>query len=279
MLMADKFGVSPDDVEILHSDTAVSPIGLDTYGSRSLAVGGIAVEMAADKVLDKARQIAAHQLEANADDLEFVAAAGEFRVKGTPTKAMPLAAVCFEAFTAHNLPDGMEPNLSEDMVYDPPNFVFPFGTHVAVVEVDTETGHVKLRGYTAVDDCGVQINPMIVEGQVHGGVVQGVAQALWEGAVYDDEGNLRNPTLIDYCIPSAAEVPSFTMGHTVTPSPTNLLGVKGVGEAGTIGSAPCVINAIVDALSPYGVTDVAMPATPERVWNLIDASTTKESAT
>jgi carbon-monoxide dehydrogenase large subunit len=278
MLMADKFGVSPDDVEILHSDTAVSPLGLDTYGSRSLAVGGVAVEMAADKVLDKARQIAAHQLEANADDLEFVAAAGEFRVKGTPAKAMPLAAVCFEAFTAHNLPDGMEPNLTADMTYDPPNFVFPFGTHVAVVEVDTETGAVKLRAYTAVDDCGVQINPMIVEGQVHGGVVQGVAQALWEGAVYDDDGNLRNPTLIDYCIPSAAEVPSLTLGHTVTPSPTNLLGVKGVGEAGTIGSAPCVINAIVDALSPYGITDMAMPATPERVWNAIQESSTQEDA-
>ena len=268
MLMADKFGVSPDDVEILHSDTAVSPIGLDTYGSRSLAVGGVAADMAADKVLDKARAIAAHQLECSEDDLEFVSS--EFRVKGTPTKSMALAAVCFEAFTAHNLPVGMEPNLTADMVYDPPNFVFPFGTHVAVVEVDTETGYTKLRHYAAIDDCGVQINPMIVEGQLHGGIVQGVAQALWEEAVYDVDGNLRNPSFIDYTVPSSAEVPNISLDRTVTPSPTNQLGVKGVGEAGTIGSAPAVINAIVDALSPFGITDVTMPATPEKVWKLIE---------
>jgi carbon-monoxide dehydrogenase large subunit len=267
MLMADKFGVSPDDVEILHSDTAISPIGLDTYGSRSLAVGGVAADMAADKVLAKAQAIAAHQLECSEDDLEFVA--GEFRVKGTPTKSMALGAICFEAFTAHNLPDGMEPNLTADMTYDPPNFVFPFGTHIAVVEVDTETGYTRLRNYAAVDDCGIQINPMIVEGQLHGGIVQGVAQALWEQAVYDADGNLRNPSFLDYTIPSAAELPSFDLGRTVTPSPTNQLGVKGVGEAGTIGSAPAAINAVVDALSPYGITDVEMPATPERVWTLI----------
>ena len=272
MLMADKFAVSPDDVEILHSDTAVSPIGLDTYGSRSLAVGGVAVELAADKVLDKARLIAAHQLECSEDDLEFVA--GEFRVQGTPTKTLALGAIAFEAFTAHNLPDGMEPGLSADMTYDPPNFVFPFGTHVAVVEIDTETGSVHLRGYAAVDDCGNQINPMIVDGQIHGGIVQGVAQALWEEAAYDEAGNLRNPSLVDYYVPSAAEVPSFALGRTVTPSPTNPLGVKGIGEAGTIGSAPAVINAIVDALSPYGITDVAMPATPERVWSLIQEAST-----
>ncbi|HEX2562384.1 MAG TPA: molybdopterin cofactor-binding domain-containing protein, partial [Acidimicrobiales bacterium] len=267
MMMADKFGVSPDDVEVLHSDTAVSPIGLDTYGSRSLAVGGVALDLAADKVLDKARTIAAHRLECAEDDLEY--AAGEFSVKGTPTKSMAVGAIAWEAFTAHDLPDGMEPNLHADATYDPPNFVFPFGTHIAVVEVDTETGQTRLRNYTAIDDCGVQINPMIVEGQVHGGIVQGLAQALWEEAVYDEHGNLQNPSFIDYTIPSAAEVPSFDLGHTVTPSPTNQLGVKGVGEAGTIGSAPAAINAIVDALSPYGITDVEMPATPERVWSLI----------
>ena len=275
MLVADKFGVSPEDVEVLHSDTAISPVGLDTYGSRSLAVGGVAVEMAAQKVLEKARAIAAHQLECAEEDLQFVG--GEFQVKGTPTRAMAIQAVAFEAFTAHNLPDGLEPNLSADVTYDPPNFVFPFGTHISVVEVDTETGAVKLRAYVAVDDCGRQVNPMIVEGQVHGGVVQGVAQALWEGASYDDDGNLRNPTLIDYCVPSAAEVPSLTLGHTVTPTPTNSLGVKGVGEAGTIGSAPCVINAIVDALSPYGITDMAMPATPERVWTAIERNPDKRN--
>ena len=193
------------------------PVGLDTYGSRSLSVGGVAIEMAAQKVLDKARMIAAHQMEASEDDLEFVE--GEFRVRGTPTKAMPIQAIAFEAFTAHNLPDDMEPNLAESVTYDPPNFTFPFGTHVAVVEIDEETGHVRLLDYAAVDDCGNQVNPLIVSGQLHGGIVQGVAQALWEEAVYDDDGQLRNATLMDYLVPSAAEVPSFKLDHTVTPSP------------------------------------------------------------
>jgi carbon-monoxide dehydrogenase large subunit len=166
----------------------------------------------------------------------------------------------------------MEPNLVGQVTYDPPNFVFPFGTHVAVVEVDEETGDVELLDYAAVDDCGHQVNPMIVEGQLHGGIVQGAAQALWEEAVYDDDGLLRNPTLADYLVPSAAEVPSFKLDSTVTPSPTNSLGVKGIGEAGTIGAAPTVINAIVDALSPFGITDIEMPAKPERVWSLIRAA-------
>ena len=266
-IVADKLGVDPADVTVLHSDTAISPLGLDTYGSRSLAVGGVAIAMACDKVIDKARQIAAHLMEANPDDLEFEG--GEFRVKGTPSKATPIQAIAFGAFTAHNLPDGMEPNLQEQVTFDPPNFAFPFGTHVAVVEVDTDTGGVRLSGYTAVDDCGTQINPMIVEGQVHGGIVQGVAQALWETAVYDDDGILRNPSLMDYLVPSAAEVPSFRLDSTVTPSTSNPLGVKGVGEAGTIGSAAAVINAICDALSPYGVTDIEMPASPQRVWRTI----------
>ncbi|HET6833471.1 MAG TPA: molybdopterin cofactor-binding domain-containing protein [Acidimicrobiales bacterium] len=266
-IVADKLGVDPDSVEVLHSDTAVSPIGMDTYGSRSLPVGGVAVAMASDQVLDKARRIASHQLECAEDDLELVD--GELRVKGTPTKAMTLQAVAFEAFSAHDLPDGMEPNLVGQVTYDPPNFVFPFGTHVAVVEIDEETGGVELLDYAAVDDCGVQVNPMIVEGQLHGGIVQGAAQALWEEAMYDDDGLLRNPTLTDYCVPSTAEVPSIKLDHTVTPSPTNPLGVKGIGEAGTIGSTPTVINAIVDALAPLGITDIAMPATPERVWAAI----------
>jgi carbon-monoxide dehydrogenase large subunit len=266
-IVADKLGVDPDSVEVLHSDTAVAPIGMDTYGSRSLAVGGVAVGMAADQVLEKARKIAAHQLECAEDDLELVDA--ELRVKGTPTKAMTLQAIAFAAFSAHDLPDGMEPNLVGQVTYDPPNFVFPFGTHVAVVEIDEETGGVELLDYGAVDDCGVQVNPMIVEGQLHGGIVQGAAQALWEEALYDDDGLLRNPTLTDYCVPSAAEVPSIKLDHTVTPSPTNPLGVKGIGEAGTIVSTAAVVNAIVDALAPLGVTDIAMPATPERVWAAI----------
>jgi len=267
MIVADKLGVDADDIDVLHSDTAVAPIGLDTYGSRSLAVGGVAVDMAAQRVVEKARLIAAHQMEADESDLEFVG--GEFRVKGTPSRSMPIQAVAFEAFTAHNLPDGLEPNLSEQVTYDPPNFVFPFGTHVAVVEIDEETGGVRLIDYAAVDDCGNQVNPMIVAGQLHGGIVQGVAQALWEEAVYDEDGQLRNATLTDYLVPSAAELPSFKLDHTVTPSPTNEMGVKGVGEAGTIGSAPAVINAVVDALSHFGITDVEMPATPQRLWSLI----------
>ncbi|MCU1372918.1 MAG: Carbon-monoxide dehydrogenase (acceptor) [Actinomycetia bacterium] len=267
MIVADKLGIDPDDVEVLHSDTAVSPLGLDTYGSRSLSVGGIAVEMAAQKVLDKAQLIAAHQMEANPDDLEFVD--GAFQVKGSPASAMAIQAIAFEAFTAHNLPDGMEPNLAEQVTFDPPNFTFPFGTHVAVVEIDEETGEIRLLDYAAVDDCGNQVNPMIVAGQIHGGIVQGVAQALWEEAVYDDDGQLRTTTLLDYLVPSAAELPSFKLDHTTTPSPTNSLGVKGIGEAGTIGSAPAVINAVVDALSHLGIRDVVMPATPQRLWHLI----------
>ncbi len=267
MIVADKLGIDPDDVEVLHSDTAHSPLGMDTYGSRSLSVGGVAISMACDKVIAKAREIAAHQLEANPDDLDFVG--GTFVVKGSPDKELPIQAVAFGAFTAHNLPDGMEPNLQEQVTFDPPNFAFPFGSHVAVVEIDETTGNVELLSYTAVDDCGNQVNPLIVEGQVHGGIVQGVAQALWEGAIYDDAGNCRNPSLLDYLVPSAAEVPNITTGYTYTPSTSNPMGVKGVGEAGTIGSAAAVINAICDGLSPYGVTDIAMPASPQRVWKTI----------
>jgi aerobic carbon-monoxide dehydrogenase large subunit len=267
MIVADKLGISPDDIDVLHSDTAVAPLGLDTYGSRSLAVGGVAVALACDKVIDKAKQIAAHQLEASADDLEF--SGGSFQVKGSPDRTMPLAAIAFEAFTAHNLPDGLEPNLEAAVTYDPPNFSWPFGTHMCVVEVDTETGGVDVLQYVAVDDCGVQVNPMIVDGQVHGGVVQGLAQALFEEAVYDEDGNLKTSTLAEYLTPAASDVPALTLGHTVTPSPTNQLGVKGIGEAGTIGAAPAVINAIVDALSGLGVTDVPMPASPLNVWRAI----------
>jgi carbon-monoxide dehydrogenase large subunit len=267
MIVADELGVDPGDVEVLHGDTLVAPHGLDSYGSRSLAVGGTAVFLATQKVIAKARTIAAHQLEAAEEDLEF--AGGVFSVRGTPTKNMPLAAVAFEAFTAHNLPEGTEPTLEASTTWDPPNFVFPFGTHVAVVEVDTDIGDVKLRSYTAVDDCGNRVNPLIVDGQVHGGVVQGIAQALFEEAVYDDDGNLVTATLADYLVPSAAEFPSFTLDHTVTPSPTNPMGVKGIGEAGTIASTPAVMNAVVDALAPYGVRDIDMPASPWRVWKAI----------
>ncbi|MEP7202674.1 MAG: molybdopterin cofactor-binding domain-containing protein, partial [Ilumatobacteraceae bacterium] len=278
MIVAEKMGVSPDDVDVLHSDTAIAPLGLDTYGSRSLAVGGVAIAMACDKVIDKATKIAAHQLEADEADLEFVG--GAFTVKGSPDRSMPLASIAFEAFTAHNLPDGLEPNLECQVTYDPPNFSWPFGTHICTVEVDTETGQVDVLQYVAVDDCGVQVNPLIVDGQVHGGVIQGLAQALYEEAVFDSDGNLKTSTLAEYLVPAASDVPSITLGHTVTPSPTNQLGVKGIGEAGTIGAAPAVINAIVDALSGLGITDVPMPASPHNVWKAIQAATaTTKSAT
>src|SRR6056297_1079127 len=253
MIVADKLGMDPADVDVLHSDTTIAPLGMDTYGSRSLPVGGVAVSMACDKVIEKAKQIAAHQMEANVDDLELVD--GEFRVAGTPSKSTPLAAIAFAAFTAHDLPDGVEPNLEAQVTYDPPNFSWPFGTHMCLVEVDTETGDVDVLRYVAVDDCGNQVNPLIVEGQVHGGVIQGLAQALYERA--------------DYLVPAASDVPPITIGHSVTPSPTNSLGVKGVGEAGTIGSAPAVMNAVVDALSGLGVRNVEMPASPNTVWNAI----------
>ncbi|HZP30632.1 MAG TPA: xanthine dehydrogenase family protein molybdopterin-binding subunit [Acidimicrobiia bacterium] len=276
MIVADRLGVPVEDVSVLHSDTAISHLGLDTYGSRSLAVGGSAVYAACEKVIAKARAIAAHQMEVAEEDLEFVD--GEFRVRGTPASTMALQAIAFNAFLAHDLPEGVEPNLTADASYDPTNFTFPFGVHIAVVEVDEETGRVELVRYVAVDDCGQQVNPLIVEGQVHGGIVQGAAQALWEEATYDEQGQLRTSTLTDYLVPSAAEVPSLELAHTVTPSPSNAMGVKGVGEAGTIAAAPAVINAIVDALAPLGVTDIEMPASPERVWQTIRAARTGTGA-
>ena len=270
MIVADQLGIDPDDVEVLHSDTAISPLGMDTYGSRSLAVGGTAIWMATEKVIDKARAIAAHMLEANADDLEF--AGGTFSVRGSPDQVVPLAGVAFGAFTAHDLPDGMEPNLQAQVTFDPSNFVFPFGTHIAVVEVDEATGAVELLDYAAVDDCGNQINPLIVEGQLHGGIVQGIAQALWEDAAYDADGQCRAANLADYLVPSAAECIDMKLDHTVTPSPSNPMGVKGIGEAGTIASTPAVMNAVVDALRPMGITDITMPASPMTVRRAIEAA-------
>jgi carbon-monoxide dehydrogenase large subunit len=266
-IVADRLGVDVEDVEVLHGDTAVSQLGMDTYGSRSLSVGGIALYNASEKVVAKARAIVAHQLEVSEDDLEF--ANGTFSVKGSPDRSMDIKAVAFQAHAAHNLPDGMEPGLEETATYDPANFSWPGGAHAAVVEVDTETGDARLLRYVAVDDVGTMINPQIVEGQVHGGITQGIAAALFEEGAYDDEGNLLTTTMATYLIPSPAEVPSYELDRTETTA-DNPLGVKGVGETGTIASAPAVINAIVDALSHLGVTDVQMPATPERVWRAIE---------
>ncbi len=273
MIVADRLGIDPNDVVVIHSDTAKSPFGMDTYGSRSLSVGGTAVHLATEKVLAKAAKIAAHQLEVAEEDLEY--ASGSFRVKGSPSREMPLAAIAFEAFTAHNLPDGVEPNLDASISWDPPNFTFPFGTQICVLEIDSDTGDIEVLRFISVDDCGIQINPMIVEGQVHGGIVQGLAQALYEEASYDDSGQLLSASFADYLVPSAAELPFFELGTTVTPSPTNPLGVKGVGEAGTIGAAPAVMNAVIDALSHLGITQMDMPATPEKVWRALSESAKK----
>jgi carbon-monoxide dehydrogenase large subunit len=265
-IVADQLGVDVGDVEVLHGDTAVSQQGMDTYGSRSLAVGGLALWNAGEKVMEKARKIVAHQLEVAEGDLKF--ANGAFSVKGSPDRSMGIKEVAFAAHSAHNLPDGMEPGLEETAVFDPSNFSWPAGAHAAVVEVDTETGDTRLLRYVAVDDVGQPVNPMIVEGQVHGGVTQGIAAALYEEGLYDDDGNLLTTTMTTYLVPTAAELPSFETDLTESRA-DNPLGVKGVGETGTIAAAPAVINAVVDALSYLGVTDVPLPATPERVWNAI----------
>ncbi|HYJ68459.1 MAG TPA: xanthine dehydrogenase family protein molybdopterin-binding subunit [Nocardioidaceae bacterium] len=270
-IVADRLGVPFEDVEVLHGDTHIAHKGMDTYGSRSVTIGGIAALRAADKVVEKARAVAAHMLEANPDDLDF--AGGQFTVKGTD-KSVAIADIALATFAAHDLPDGFEPSLDAEATVDPDNFSFPHGTHLCAVEVDTETGGVKIRKYVCVDDVGAVINPLIVDGQIHGGVVQGIAQALYEEAIHDDAGTLVTGSLVDYLVPSAADLPSFDTDRTETPSLTNPLGVKGVGEAGTIASTPAVVNAVVDALRPKGVRDVAMPCSPFHVWQAIqDAST------
>ncbi|TQS43964.1 xanthine dehydrogenase family protein molybdopterin-binding subunit [Cryptosporangium phraense] len=268
-IAADRLGVPFEDVEVLHGDTQVSVKGLDTYGSRSLVVGGEAVVRAADKVIEKAKVIAAHLLEASEGDIEF--SAGRFSVRGTDS-GVGIAEVALATFAAHNLPDGVEPSLDSDATYDPVNFSFPHGTHLCAIEVDTETGALRMRKYVACDDIGNIINPLIVSGQVHGGLVQGIAQALWEEAVYDESGTLVSGSFVDYLLPTAADTISFDLDHTTSPATSNTLGTKGVGEAGTIASTPAVVNAVVDAVRHLGVHDIQMPCTPERVWKAINGA-------
>ena len=265
-IVADRLGVPFDSVEVLHGDTQISTKGMDTYGSRSLVVGGEALVRAADKVIEKARPIAAHLLEASADDVEF--SAGTFTVRGTE-KGISITDVALQTWTGHNLPDGVEPSLDADATFDPDNFSFPHGTHLCAMEVDTETGATRMRSYVCVDDIGTVINPLIVEGQVHGGLAQGIGQALFEGAEYDDQGTLTTGSLVDYTIPSAADLINFVTDRTTTPATYTSLGTKGVGEAGTIASTPAVVNAVVDAVRHLGVNDIVMPCTPERVWKAI----------
>ncbi len=266
-IVADRLGLAVEAVDVVHGDTEEVQFGMGTYGSRSAAVGGSAIAVSVDKVIAKGRKIAAHLLEAAEDDVEF--AEGAFRVKGSPDRNRAWGDVVLQAYLAHNLPDGIEPGLEETTFYNPSNFTYPFGAHVAVVEVDPATGQVELARYIAVDDCGNQINPMIVAGQVHGGIAYGVGQALFEHAVYDDAGQLVTGELLDYALPKAHQLPSYELDHTVTPCPHNPLGVKGIGEAGTIASPAAVVNAVVDALSGHGVTHLDMPLTPEKVWRAI----------
>jgi aerobic carbon-monoxide dehydrogenase large subunit len=267
-IVADRLGIDPQQVDVIHGDTQTGPFGLDTYGSRSLAVGGEAAARAANKVADKAKAIVAHQLEADPNDIEL--RDGKFIVRGSPEKGMALADVAGAAYVPENLPEGMEPGLDEQSFYDPENFVFPFGAHACVVDVDAETGKVDIVRYVAVDDCGPAINPLLIDGQVHGGITHGVGQALFEKVHYDEDGQLVTGSFVDYALPTAAELPSYETDRTVTPSPVNSLGVKGVGEAGTIAGSATVTNAVIDALRPLGVTFIDMPLTPMRVWRAIN---------
>ncbi|MBI2188518.1 MAG: molybdopterin-dependent oxidoreductase [Acidobacteria bacterium] len=268
-VVADELGVAVTDVKVVHGDTENTPMGWGTYGSRATAVGGAALAIATRKIKEKARLLTSHLLEAAVEDIDY--ADGKFFVRGSPDKAKTIQDIALMANVAWNLPQGMEAGLEASSFYDPPNFTYPFGTHIAVVEVDPETGHVELKRYVAVDDCGRQINPTIVEGQVHGGVVQGIGQALWEQAVYDQNGQLLTGSLIDYAIPRADLLPDIDVRSTVTPSPHHPLGVKGIGEAGTIASTAAVYNAVIDALEPFTVRSIQMPLTPERVWRAITA--------
>ena len=269
-IIASELGVPIDDIEIVHGDTALIPFGLGTYGSRSTAVGGTALMLSARKVREKARVIAAHLLEASPEDIDFVD--GRFGVKGVPERSKTFQEVALMAYLAWNMPKDIEPGLEATSFFDPSNFVYPFGCHIAIVEVEPSTGVVSLKRYVAVDDCGPVINPMIVDGQVHGGIAQGVAQALWERAVYDENGQLISGSLMDYAVPIAEWFPQFETARTETPTPVNPMGVKGVGETGTIASTPAVMNAVMDALSSAGVKYLDMPATPEKVWRALAAA-------
>ena len=269
-LVAEELGVPVEDVEVIHGDTGAIPMGWGTYGSRTTAVGGTAIFKATQKVIEKAKKLSAHLLEANPEDI--VHDHGKYYVQGSPAKMKTIQEVALMANLAWNMPEGMEPGLEESSFHDPTNFTFPFGAHVCVVEVDEETGEVKILRYIAVDDVGKVINPMIVDGQVHGGVAQGIGQALYEHAIYDENGNFITGSMLDYAVPNATQIPHIETARTETPCPHNLTGVKGVGETGTIASSQAVVNAVCDALSPLGIKNLDMPLTPERVWRAIQAA-------
>ncbi len=266
-IVADEFGIEPDDVVTIHGDTARVAAGIGTFGSRGTAVGGTAIYLAVQDLKEKMKKIAAHLLESTPEQIEF--GIGKLHVKGHSERSIKFTEVVTVAYNAVKLPPGLEPGLDATRFFEPSNFTFPFGTHVCVVEIDEETGEPKITKYVAVDDCGNVINPLLAEGQVHGGIVQGVAQALYEEVVYDENGQLLTGSLMDYALPRAHDMPEFELDRTITPSPVNPLGIKGVGEAGTIGSTPAVVNAIVDALAPFGITNIDMPVRSEKIWKIL----------
>ena len=269
-VVSHELGIPMEDIVVQHSDTQGTPFGYGSYGSRTSSVGMTAAIKATDKIKDKARRYAAHMLEAAPEDIEIIGA--EYRVKGSPEKKKTLQEIAFAIDLAFDAPEGMEPYLDETAYYDTPNCTWPFGTHIAIVEVDEETGEVELTRYIAVDDVGKKINPMIVDGQLHGGIAQGVGQALWETAIYSDEGQLLSGSMLDYALPRASYLPSFELDETVTPSPVNPIGVKGVGEAGCIASTAAVANAVNDALGPLGITHLDMPFTAQTVWRAMQSA-------
>ncbi|WP_114577411.1 xanthine dehydrogenase family protein molybdopterin-binding subunit [Saliphagus sp. LR7] len=273
-IVANELGIPYDDVEVVEGDTDEIPHGMGTYGSRSAAVGGSSLVKSSEKLVEKAKEIAAHQLEADPDDIEFEA--GEFRLAGAPDRSLGIKEVAEQSYLAHDMPEEMEPGLEATSFYDPDNFVFPFGTHVAVVEVDPDSGEIEFEQYAAVDDVGNQINPKIVEGQIHGGIAQGIGQALYEGAEYDENAQLLTGSMQDYAVPKTYHIPEMETDSTVTESPHNPLGVKGVGEAGTIAAPQAVVNAVADALEPFGVEGIEMPLTAERVWEATNGRATTD---
>ena len=272
-IVAEELGIPPEDVEVVHGDTDQTPFGLGTYGSRSTPVSGAATAMVARKVRDRARLIAAAALEVSADDLEWEK--GRWFVKGDPEKAQTIQELALASHGVLELPEGVEGHLDAVSVYDPPNLTYPYGAYICVLDIDPGTGEIKLRRFISVDDCGVRINPMIVEGQIHGGLAEGVGIALMQQIAFDEQGNCLSGSLMDYLVPSSMECPDWELGETVTPSPHHPIGAKGVGESSNVGSPPAIVNAVVDALEPYGVTHVDMPVTPARVWEAMQKGTTE----
>ncbi|MGH8895059.1 MAG: molybdopterin cofactor-binding domain-containing protein, partial [Actinomycetes bacterium] len=266
-IVAHEVGIPPEDVEVIHGDTDNTPFGLGTYGSRSTPVSGAAAAVVSQRVREKAKIVAAAALEISPDDLEWTL--GRWQVKGDPGQGKTIQEIAMLAHGTVELPEGVEGHLDASVVYDPPNLTYPFGAYVCVVDVDPGTGQVKVRRFVAVDDCGPRINPMIVEGQIHGGLADGVGMALMQGIAFDEDGNCVSGSFMDYLLPTSLECPSWELGETVTPSPHHPLGAKGVGESATVGSPPAVVNAVMDALQPHGVVHADMPLTPAQVWRAI----------